>query len=240
MSLDVLATLPVWLVIFLFSTTCHEAAHALAARLGGDSTAHDGGQVTLDPTPHIKRHPLGMLIFPILTFLLNGGGWMIGWASAPYDPAWANRYPRRAAWMAAAGPLANLALVLIAGGIIMGGVAAGWFEAPTRPRTEHLVDLAGGGGEGHLGILVLSVVFTLNLLLFTFNLLPVPPLDGSAVVGLFLPGDMFRKFRELFDQPGIAIIGLIVAWQAFGEVWGPIFLGALGILFPEVTYRSGG
>ncbi|MEO1230865.1 MAG: site-2 protease family protein [Myxococcota bacterium] len=238
MDLNVLATLPVWLVIFLFSTTCHEAAHALAAKLGGDSTAHDGGQVTLDPTPHIKRHPLGMILAPIATFLLNGGGWMIGWASAPYDPVWANRFPRRAAWMAAAGPLANLILVLISGAIIMGGVAAGWFQAPMSPSAEHLVDLAGGGGEGQLGILVLSVVFTLNLLLFTFNLLPVPPLDGSAAIALLLPEDWFRTFRELFEQPGVAIIGLMAAWMAFGQLWQPVFLGALGVLFPNVTYSS--
>ena len=74
----------IWYVVFLFSTTCHEASHSLAAKWGGDLTAFRGGQVTLNPLPHMKREPFGMLVVPLLSFLL--GDWMIGWASAPYDP----------------------------------------------------------------------------------------------------------------------------------------------------------
>jgi Zn-dependent protease len=74
-------------IVFLFSTTCHEASHALAAKIGGDSTAALGGQLSLNPIPHIRRSFFGMVIFPILSFFLLGGG-MIGWASAPYDPLW--------------------------------------------------------------------------------------------------------------------------------------------------------
>src|SRR5215831_2200677 len=66
----------VWYVVFLFSTTCHEASHSIAAKWGGDLTAFHGGQVTLNPLPHMKREPFGMLIVPLLSFLL--GGWMIG------------------------------------------------------------------------------------------------------------------------------------------------------------------
>ena len=69
----------IWYLVFLFSTTCHEAAHALVAKLGGDTTAAEGGQVTLNPIPHIRRSPFGMVVVPILSFLV--GGWMIGWAS---------------------------------------------------------------------------------------------------------------------------------------------------------------
>ena len=89
-------------IVFLFSTTCHEASHALAAKIGGDSTAALGGQLSLNPIPHIRRSFFGMVIFPILSFFLLGGG-MIGWASAPYDPLWERRHPRRSAWMALAG-----------------------------------------------------------------------------------------------------------------------------------------
>lgn len=100
----------IWFVAFLLSLTCHEAAHALAARLGGDRTADD--QVTLNPLPHMQREPVGMVLFPLLTYALNG--WMMGWASAPYDPHWAQRHPRRAALMALAGPLANFTLAGLA------------------------------------------------------------------------------------------------------------------------------
>src|SRR5437588_519190 len=99
-------------VVFLFSTTCHEAAHALAAKIGGDQTAFLGGQVTLNPVPHIQREPWGMVIIPILMLVMTGS--LLGWASAPYDPNWARRHPRRAAWMALAGPATNYTLMLIA------------------------------------------------------------------------------------------------------------------------------
>ena len=234
MSSELIATLPLWLVIFLLSTTCHEAAHALVARWGGDNTAHDGGQVSLDPIPHIRRHPLGMLFAPIASFILNGGGWMIGWASAPYDPIWAARYPRRAAWMAAAGPAANLILVFIAAAGIYAGVAYGVFEPPRSPHTNNVVALAGGGTD--LLTLALSVLFSLNLLLFTLNLLPLPPLDGSGVIGLFLPDDLFRKWQELFRDPMVSLAGLFAAFFLFSRIWGPIFVGALNLLYPQMTY----
>ena len=82
-------------IVFLFSTTCHEASHALVAKWGGDSTAALNGQVTLNPIPHIRREPWGMVVIPILAFLFMRR--MIGWASAPFDPAWERRYPKRAA-----------------------------------------------------------------------------------------------------------------------------------------------
>lgn len=84
MSADFLINGLVWYIVFLLSTTCHEAAHAWAAKLGGDLTAFHGGQVSLDPVPHIRREPFGMVVFPILSYVM--GGWMMGWASAPYDP----------------------------------------------------------------------------------------------------------------------------------------------------------
>src|SRR5512139_3082516 len=92
----------VFYVVFLFSTTLHEAAHAWAALRGGDPTAYQGGQVSLDPMPHIRREPFGMVVLPLLTALATG--WPFGYASAPYNPNWAVRHPDRAAWMALAGP----------------------------------------------------------------------------------------------------------------------------------------
>ena len=102
----------IYYVVFLFSTTCHEAAHALAAKIGGDNTADLGGQVSLNPIPHIRRSPYGMVVFPLLSFFLLNGG-MIGFASAPYDPSWARRHPHRAALMALAGPATNFSLMIL-------------------------------------------------------------------------------------------------------------------------------
>ena len=100
----------VYYVVFVFSVTVHEAAHAAAALLGGDATAYEGGQVSLDPIPHMRREPFGMVLLPLASVFMSGWPW--GYASAPFDPAWAERHPRRAAWMALAGPGANLAIVL--------------------------------------------------------------------------------------------------------------------------------
>jgi hypothetical protein len=94
MSGAIFASFLIWYVVFVFSTTAHEAGHALVAYLGGDRTAYEGGQVTLDPMPHIRRSPFGMVVIPIITFLLSGGGYMFGFASAPYDAFWAQRNPR--------------------------------------------------------------------------------------------------------------------------------------------------
>lgn len=238
--LSLLAALPVWFVAFLFSTTCHEAAHGLVAKLGGDSTAHAGGQVTLDPTPHVKRHPFGMVVMPLLSYFLYGGGWMLGWASVPYDPHWGARYPKRAAWMSAAGPAANLALVVVAGLGIRAGMLAGWFEAPSSPNTQTMVAHADGVGAGvELLALALSVLLSVNLIAFAFNLLPIPPLDGSSVIGLFMSDDLHRRFRELFSDATISVIGLVAAMQLFSYVWNPLILLTLNLLYPEVGYRSG-
>ena len=109
-------------VAFLFSVTLHEAAHAWAAQRGGDLTAYLGGQVSVDPIPHIRREPFGMVVLPLISLAIFN--FPFGFASAPYDPVWARNHPRRAAWMALAGPAANLLLVLVAALIIRFAVEA--------------------------------------------------------------------------------------------------------------------
>ncbi len=91
--------------------------------LGGDPTAFHGGQVSLNPLPHIRREPVGLVVVPILSYFV--AHWMIGWASAPYNPSWQQRYPKRAAWMALAGPAANFALVILAAIAIHVGTSCG-------------------------------------------------------------------------------------------------------------------
>src|SRR5919109_3873405 len=118
----------VWFLAFLFSTTVHEAMHAFAAWRLGDPTAYHGGQVSLSPAPHIAREPIGMLVLPLITSFTQG--WAIGWASAPYDPHWAARYPKRAALMAAAGPAGNFLIAIASFALLKVGLVTGWFIAP--------------------------------------------------------------------------------------------------------------
>ena len=96
MNPDLLAIGFLEYVVFLFSTTCHEAAHAIVATRGGDTTALEAGQVSLSPLPHIRREPFGMVIMPLIGIATGTG--LIGWASAPYNPQWAAQYPGTERW----------------------------------------------------------------------------------------------------------------------------------------------
>lgn len=222
----------IWYVVFLFSTTCHEAAHALAAKLGGDPTAFHGGQVTLNPLPHIRREPMGTVVVPILSYLFSH--WMIGWASAPYDPVWQRRYPRRAAWMALAGPGANFALMLTAAAAIRVGMAFGEFRAPAAISFTRVTEST--AGDASFAAVFLSILFVLNLLLGTFNLLPLPPLDGNAGVTLLMGEGAALKFLDWTRSGRFGFLGLVVAWALFDRVFRPILTLALNVLYPGANY----
>ena len=222
-----------WYLAFVFSTTLHEAAHAWSAYKLGDDTAHRGGQVTLDPTPHIRREPFGMVVVPILSFLL--GGWMIGWASAPYDPVWAMRNPRKSALMSLAGPGANLLLVLLAALGIRTGMAFGFFEAPDSISSSHVTDALSPNGFFFASIL--GIFFSLNLLLCAFNLLPLPPLDGSGALMLFVSPERAEKFLETMQHPSFRMFGLFVAWKIFDVIYPPIQLFAVNLLYSGMHYQ---
>ena len=224
----------IYYVVFLFSTTLHEAAHAWAAWRGGDPTAYHGGQVSLDPRPHIRREPFGMVVLPLISVVLSG--WPFGFASVPYDPHWAMRYPKRAARMALAGPAANLLLVVVAVLAIRIGVAMGVLSAPGAVSFDQVVTTAVGGVWRGVAFL-LSVFFSLNLLLAVFNLLPVPPLDGSGAVPLVLSDEATARYQQfVWGQPAFAWIGILVAWQFIGALFQPLWLFVVNLVYPGVQY----
>src|SRR3954469_22800355 len=233
MDEQMLATGFLWFLAFLFSTTVHEAMHALAALRGGDPTAYHGGQVSLSPIPHIRREPIGMLVVPLLTALRQG--WAIGWASTPYDPRWAAHYPRRAAIMAAAGPAGNLSIAAIAFILIKIGLASGWFIAPDSASFEHIVASPVGDGQTFTGEM-LSIFLTLNVLLCAFNLIPLPPLDGASVIGLFVPERTAARLRELSHSPVFQMAGLLIAWRVFPAIVSPLFTLVLRAVHPSIGY----
>jgi Zn-dependent protease len=205
----------IWYIAFLFSTTCHEASHALVAKLGGDDTAEREGQVTLNPVPHIRREPWGMVVIPLVSFLFFG--WMIGWASAPFNPEWQARYPRRGAWMALAGPAANFTLMLIAAVLIRVGLSSGWLNASPYDR------------PGMLDI-ILNAFFRLNLLLGIFNLFPVPPLDGSTGIMVFMGQDTAGRYMSWLRTTPYRSLGLLAAVLAFRYFYAPVEAFATNLL----------
>ncbi len=225
-----------WVIIFIISATFHEAAHAWAAKRGGDPTAYLGGQVSLDPLPHIRREPWGMVILPLLSSILVG--WPFGYASAPYDPVWAHNHPKKAAWMAAAGPAANLLLMVICGILIKIGIAAGVFAEPEVIDYAHVVNAGAGSVGVWAGIAVfLSMTFTLNLLLCVFNLIPLPPLDGSNVVMLFLKENTARSYRTIIANPFIAIFGFMLVWFCLSPLVDLAFPPVLNVLYWGAGYH---
>jgi len=230
---DELLLLPLWYTVFLLSVTCHEAAHAFAAMRGGDPTAYHGGQVTLNPLPHIRREPFGTVLVPLLTYVM--AGWMMGWASAPYDPTWEDRHPKRSAAMAAAGPAANLLLAIVAFAALRAGMHAEiWMPAIDGFGADRLVQpvATGAGAIDGLGRL-LSLMLFLNVLLFLFNLIPLPPLDGAAVLSGLIPAA--RKLRDQLRASGFgALIGLLVAIYAMRRIFLPVFGLILDALFSGI------
>src|SRR6266851_3303232 len=185
----------IWFVVFLFSTTCHEAAHALAAKLGGDPTAFHGGQVTLNPIPHL----------------------------------------RRAAWMSLAGPAANFPLMLLAGAAIRIGIAAGLFRAPAAASFTNITEPVLAGGSSFASTF-LSILFVLNLLLGTFNLIPVPPLDGSTGITVFMSEGRALRYLDWLREFNFGFLGLAIAWVAFDKIFDIAFRLALNLLYPGMHY----
>ena len=231
MDPQTIALLLIWYAAFLLSLTCHEAGHALVARWGGDDTAYLSGQVSLNPWPHIRREPLGTVLVPLLTYFTGTSRWMMGWASAPYDPRWEDRHPRRAAAMSAAGPAANFILFAIAFAVLKFGLLAGVW---TLPQDEISLDRLVAAAPGVAGIVdaagrFLSVVMGLNLILGVFNLMPFPPLDGISVVAGIAP-PVRALYQKMRGFPAMGLVGVIVAWRVSPYVVGPVLRAAVRAL----------
>ena len=217
-----------WYIAFIFSTTIHEASHALSAYKLGDRTAYEGGQMTLDPLPHIRREPIGTVVVPIISFFL--GGWMIGWASAPYNYTWSLENPKKAAMMSLAGPLSNLGMVIITALIIRFGIGYELFIAPEKINFTKIIEANGDGTLNTIAAFI-NVFFSLNLLLFIFNLLPIPPLDGSGMIPFFLSDETARRYLILIKNPSFTFFGIIVAWNVFDFIYDPIHLTFVNIIY---------
>lgn len=185
------------LVILLFSVIIHEVAHGYAALALGDRTAAYEGRLTLNPVRHVDI--MGTIVFPLITLLLPGG-FLFGWAKpVPYNPYNFSAKSKRwgEAFVAAAGPLSNIALALIFGLFIR------FYALPH--------DLI----ASPIGVLS-QIIVIVNLTLAIFNLVPIPPLDGSKILTSILP-QRFMALREGIERLGFlgVIIFLIFFWQFF-------------------------
>jgi len=146
------------------------------------------------------------------------------------------RYPKRSAMMALCGPLVHLALIVLTGLLIRFGILLNFFEIPDSISFTHITT---PNGDGPIAIIVtlLSILFSLNLILFIFNLLPVPPLDGSAGIMLYMPEHKAREYMDFISNPTLRFAGLLIAWHLFSYIFDSIHLFAINLLYWGHTYQ---
>ncbi len=185
------------IIILIFSVILHEVAHGYMADKLGDPTARFAGRLTLNPILHIDL--FGSIILPAALFL-SGSPIMFGWAKpVPYNPH--NIRGRMGeALVALAGPATNLLLAIVFGLLLRVGLGAGDPDIPS----------------------ILYMIVHMNVLLAIFNLLPIPPLDGSKIMSALLPRDLAIRYESLRNQleqnVALGMGALIVFVLLFGSV----------------------
>jgi Zn-dependent protease len=194
---QIIQTIAVYALPVIFAITLHEAAHAYAAKYFGDATAYMQGRMSLNPAKHID--PIGTLLIPIVMFVATSGTFFFGYAK-PVPVDWGNlRKPKRdMAWVALAGPGANLVMALM---WLLLAIGLRAFDV----QEAFFIKMAQAG-----------VGF--NLVIFAFNLFPLPPLDGGRVMTSILPHRLAWKFSKIepygfFIVLGLAFLKLLHYWM---------------------------
>ncbi len=190
--------------LLLVSLVLHELAHGWVAWRLGDPTAKVHGRLTLNPVRHLDTWGTLMLA---VTYLGSGGSFLFGWAKpVPVDPRYFKDGQRGMAWVGAAGPLTNWAIVLVTAGLI-------WLTYSVNLFVTQM----------------LYTLFALNVILGTLNLIPIPPLDGARVVGGFLPRAAYRQWAELDRYGTYVFIGLFLVMIALPGFFDATFGAVLGL-----------
>jgi Zn-dependent protease len=220
------------LVPMILSLTVHEYAHARSAFALGDDTAARMGRMNLNPLSHID--PLGTVLLPLLA--IGTGAPFFGWARpVPVNPVMFTRRVRMKTGLlltAAAGPASNVLFALVVAAAYRGLLAAGVVHIPfLMALGAGRSGALGGGGEAAVATL-LGFTFLVNVGLAVFNLLPVPPLDGSRVLLGLLPDSLGRHFEVLQRNPVFVLLGFAALIFFAGRIlaW-PVTQVALGLLF---------
>jgi Zn-dependent protease len=192
----------------LFFAVCvHEAAHGWAAYKLGDPTAYNLGRVTLNPIAHID--PMGTIIFPIL-LIVTQAPFLFGWAKpVPVNPLNLRNPRRDNLWISAAGPVSNISVAVLA---LIGIVLLKALSPNVRYFLRAFIYGGGGLPRGFYPLeglaLILYFFAYINCLLAVFNMIPVPPLDGSGVLMGFLSDEAAEKYDRIRPYGFFIIIGL--------------------------------
>ena len=192
--------------LLLVSLVLHELAHGWVAWKLGDPTAKAHGRLTLNPLKHLDTWGTVMLA---VSFLGSGGRFFFGWAKpVPVDPRHFKDGQRGMMLVGAAGPITNYLMALVAAGLIWVTYTWSMWLAQT-----------------------LYILFALNVILGTLNLIPIPPLDGSRVLGGFLPREQWARWMQLDRWGNYVFLGLFVVLVAFPAVFDATFGAVLGLAY---------
>jgi Zn-dependent protease len=188
---NLIQTVLIYALPVVFAITVHEAAHGYVARHFGDETATIMGRVTLNPMKHID--PIGTILMPLLLYFATSGAFLFGYAKPVPVNFGRLRHPKRdMIWVALAGPASNFVQAILWALLLVGLVAAGIDET-------FFIKMAQGG------VLV-------NLVMWAFNLFPLPPLDGGRVLAGLLPNGPAQNFLARIEPFGFFIVmGLVIA-----------------------------
>ncbi|MBN1383492.1 MAG: site-2 protease family protein [Elusimicrobia bacterium] len=201
-SVDFILAIP----LLFFAVVVHEYSHGWIAYLNGDDTAKMAGRLTLNPIPHVDF--VGTIIIPLL-LIITRAPILIGWAKpVPINPYRLNDPVRDMAKVGMAGPASNFALAILSALII-------W-----------LFKISGAdpySAANNLIIKLLYINVTINLVLGVFNLIPIPPLDGSRIVSALLPPDIAYKYNQL-ERYGFFIIILLLYLGLLDFLWQIVML----------------
>ena len=213
---EIIQTIAVYALPVLFAITLHEAAHAYAAKYFGDLTAYSQGRMSLNPTKHID--PVGTLLIPLVLALI-GSPFLFGYAKpVPVDFSLLRKPKKDMAWVALAGPMANLFMGLL-------WMALFFVLDAVDIDETYFYEVARAGVK-------------INLILFAFNLFPLPPLDGGRILTSVLPNRYAFRFACLepygfFIMIGLMMLNLLNYWMV------PVITGAnalLNILISPLKY----
>lgn len=205
--IDIITIIILWGIPLILAITLHEAGHALAAKKLGDPTADQQGRVTLNPIKHID--PFGTVLLPLMLFFMKAP-FLFGYARpVPVDYNKLRTLPRDIALVAFAGPAANILLIILSA-ILYNFI----YALPTAWQ------------EPYSKMIVISV--TINTVLALFNMLPIPPLDGSKILMALGPRPLGKVLYELERYGMFIILGLLLMMPLFSQLFG---YNPLGVLF---------
>lgn len=219
---QLLQTVAIYALPVLFAITLHEAAHGYVARHFGDMTAHAQGRISLNPVRHIDL--IGTIVVPLAILLFSSGKFLFGWAKPVPVNYSALRKPRQhMAWVAAAGPGANLVMALLWALVLRASIGMTdrsdtWLEVAQRYGAGGLVDAVMKHGNSAVEFLVgvSAAGILVNLVLMLLNLLPILPLDGGRIVASLLPSRAAWQFAKL-EPWGLPLLLLLLFVPVYGS-----------------------